>query len=122
MVERRGRRDHADNAALHDTAPPEPTPAPPLGPPPVASTPPPPPRGPPPRGAPPPARPPRAPPIGAPRLGPPPETGSRKAFWRGPKVGGPLRRSSDARAFAGVAAGLARRFGLDPTCVRIAFA
>src|SRR5437763_15117858 len=53
---------------------------------------------------------------------PPPASEPRTRFWRGPKVDGPLRRSSEDRVVAGVAAGLGKRFGFDPTVVRIAFA
>src|SRR5205814_3781119 len=53
---------------------------------------------------------------------PPPGSEPRTRFWRGPKVDGPLRRSSEDRVVAGVAAGLGKRFGFDPTVVRIAFA
>jgi signal transduction histidine kinase len=38
---------------------------------------------------------------------------------RGPRAGGPLRRSTDDRLAGGVAAGLAGRLGLDSTLVRL---
>ncbi|MHB8439429.1 MAG: ATP-binding protein [Acidimicrobiales bacterium] len=45
-----------------------------------------------------------------------------RAWWRGPHVPGPWRRSTGDRMVAGVAGGIAERFGLDPTVVRIALA
>jgi signal transduction histidine kinase/phage shock protein PspC (stress-responsive transcriptional regulator) len=45
-----------------------------------------------------------------------------RARWlRGPRGSGPLRRPTDGRLGAGVAAGLASRLGLDVTLVRTAF-
>lgn len=48
-----------------------------------------------------------------------PHARHRGAPWRGPHDRGPLRRSRDERLVGGVAGGLARRFGIDPTIVRV---
>jgi signal transduction histidine kinase len=48
--------------------------------------------------------------FGAGRRGPP---------WRVPRDHGPFRRSRDERLVAGVAGGVAKRFGIDPTIVRV---
>ena len=44
----------------------------------------------------------------------------RRGGWmRGPRTSGPLRRAADDHLAGGVAAGLAGRFGVDPTAVRL---
>jgi phage shock protein PspC (stress-responsive transcriptional regulator) len=45
----------------------------------------------------------------------------RARWWYGPRRRGRLRRSVGDRIVGGVAAGLAARFGLDPTVVRLGF-
>jgi signal transduction histidine kinase len=39
--------------------------------------------------------------------------------WRGPRGHGPIRRSRDERLVAGIAGGLSRRVGIDPTVTRV---
>jgi signal transduction histidine kinase len=43
----------------------------------------------------------------------------RIRHWRGPRDHGPIRRSRDERLIGGVAGGLSRRIGCDPTIVRV---
>ena len=50
-----------------------------------------------------------------------PRSTDRPRRWAGPRAGGPLRRDLEARAVAGVAAGVARRLGVDRNLVRAAF-
>jgi signal transduction histidine kinase/phage shock protein PspC (stress-responsive transcriptional regulator) len=45
--------------------------------------------------------------------------GRARGPWRVPRDRGPIRRSRDERMVGGVAGGLARRFGIDPTVVRV---
>ncbi|HVB05188.1 MAG TPA: PspC domain-containing protein [Acidimicrobiales bacterium] len=52
--------------------------------------------------------------------GPPWLAGGHPHRWRGPRDNGPLRRAMNERVLGGVAAGLARRVGVDRTVVRSA--
>src|SRR3954463_2963899 len=63
-------------------------------------------------------------PIASTELQPPaqPSTPPRRRRWRRrDRDTGPLRRDSGNRVVGGVAAGVARRFGWDPTIVRVGF-
>ena len=51
----------------------------------------------------------------------PPEPARRRASGRRDRDAGPLRRHTTNRVVGGIAAGVARRFGWDPTVVRLVF-
>src|SRR6202521_5444231 len=64
------------------------------------------------------------PPGTASPLPPPPSgpaTGHRRTWWRAPRTGGPLRRSTSDRIAGGVAGGLSARLGVDANIIRIVF-
>jgi signal transduction histidine kinase/phage shock protein PspC (stress-responsive transcriptional regulator) len=46
---------------------------------------------------------------------------AHRGWWRTSRDPGPLRRSRDDRLIGGVASGLARKIGVDPTVVRLGF-
>ncbi|HUI05091.1 MAG TPA: PspC domain-containing protein [Acidimicrobiales bacterium] len=61
-----------------------------------------------------------APPTGADP--PPADQGQpRRAWWRAPRLPGPLRRSTTDRVAGGVAGGLASRLGIDAKALRVLF-